>query len=174
MATSPSDSSNRNVLAWLDRLQTSVQAAGSKGGPGAFSLDGRFPLNGHTGGRDDDDSDQEEHNNAHRLTHAQRYGLAPVDEGNGDEMEGGGERDKNSVGAGEEDALQSSLPDSHVPLGLIANLSLSNNKKVRTLRKNREEGKDLAAEALDEDNLDDDNVVSIHPYTVSFTLSDFA
>lgn len=168
MATSPSDSSNRNVLAWLDRLKTSVQAAGSKGGPGAFSLDGRFPLNGDR----DDDSDQEEHVSAHRLTHAQRYGLAPVDEGDGDELEGGGEHHKNS--GGDEDALQSSLPDSHVPLGLIANLSLSNNKKVRSLKKNREEGKDLTAEALDEDNLDDDNVVSIHPYSVSFNLSDFA
>ena len=32
MATSPTDQNNQNVLAWLDRLQASVQAAGASAG----------------------------------------------------------------------------------------------------------------------------------------------
>jgi len=48
----------------------------------------------------------------------------------------------------EEDKLQSSLPEAHVPLGLIADLSLSNSKANR-----KKEGK------LNEDDLNDDNVV---------------
>jgi hypothetical protein len=36
MATSPSDQNNKNVLAWLDRLQSSIRDAGSQKGPQAF------------------------------------------------------------------------------------------------------------------------------------------
>lgn len=150
MATSPTDHNNSNILAWLDRLQASVRSAGAQGGPRAFKLDARGTENAN------DDSDQEESDPVNsRLTHAQRYGLVPVDaddEGNAD------------VGADGEDGedadkLQSSLPDSHVPLGLIANLSLSNNAKVRSTKK---EGKE---ETLGDENLDDDNVVCSAPYS---------
>ncbi|KAJ4490612.1 putative fungal-specific transcription factor [Lentinula aciculospora] len=154
MATSPSDSSNNNVLAWLDRLRTSVQDAGGKGGPGAFT-DGRFSGNGGDV-IDDDESEREDHGRR-RLTHAQRFGLVPVNgAGNDDELaQGSGEGDQDG-GAAEDDALQSSLPDSHVPLGLIANLSLSSNKKSRSKR----QGTDSKAltDDLDDENLDDDNV----------------
>jgi len=70
----------------------------------------------------------------------------------------GGEKNMNTVqdaGAADEasqrdedDKLQSSLPEAHVPLGLIADLSLSNSKANR-----KKEGK------LNEDDLNDDNVV---------------
>jgi hypothetical protein len=132
MATSPSDQNNRNILAWLDRLQSSVRSAGGKGGPQAFKdlRDSRAP--------DDEDSDVE------RGTHAQRYGLVPSgnDENNGDD------EDATLV-----DDKLSSLPDSHVPLGLIANLSLSNNKAKG--------GKKEQKGAAVEENLDDDDVVRI-------------
>ncbi|KAJ3730753.1 fungal-specific transcription factor domain-containing protein [Lentinula raphanica] len=153
MATSPSDSTNNNVLAWLDRLRSSVQDAGGKGGPGAFT-DGRFSGNDGNMNNDDDDedSDGEEHG-GRRLTQAQRFGLVPVNEeepgqeSTNDDDEGGG--------GGDDDPIGSSLPDSHVPLGLIANLSLSSNKKARS--KKHRDAKGLT-EALDEENQDDDNV----------------
>ncbi|KAJ3986547.1 putative fungal-specific transcription factor [Lentinula detonsa] len=152
MATSPSDSTNNNVLAWLDRLRTSVQDAGGKGGPGAFS-DGRFSVNGGNA-EDDDESDGGDHgrSSGRRLTQAQRFGLVPVN-GVGNDDEPGKEVEE---GGGDDEAVQSSLPDSHVPLGLIANLSLSSNRKAR-LRKQRTDAKGLT-EALDDENLDDDNV----------------
>jgi len=37
MATSPSDQNKRNVLSWLDRLQSSVRDAGSSAGPDIFT-----------------------------------------------------------------------------------------------------------------------------------------
>ncbi|KAJ3884780.1 hypothetical protein GG344DRAFT_83513 [Lentinula edodes] len=84
MATSPSDSSNNNVLAWLDRLRTSVQDAGGKAGPVAFT-DVCFSGNG--GDMDDEDDEDDEGEDHDRsggrwLTHAQRIGLVPVHEGN--------------------------------------------------------------------------------------------
>jgi len=54
-----------------------------------------------------------------------------------------------------DDKLQS-LPDSHVPLGLLANLALSNNSKVRAAKKEGREKEEILAEEV---NLDDDNVV---------------
>jgi hypothetical protein len=134
MATSPSDQNNRNILAWLERLQSSVRTAGGKAGPHAFKLDSRAR------GEEDDDSD---HQSDTIQNQAQMFGLGGSDDGAGD-----------GDGAAEDaDKLQSSLPDPHVPLGLIANLSLSNNKS-KTGRK--DQGRDDAAS---EENLDDDNVV---------------
>ncbi|KAJ3931253.1 MAG: putative fungal-specific transcription factor [Lentinula lateritia] len=154
MATAPSDSSNNNVLAWLDRLRISVQDAGGKAGPGAFT-DVRFSGNGgDVDDEDDEDDEGEDHDRSggRRLTHAQRIGLVPVHEGNDCEVgEGNGDQ---GGGGGDDDALQSSLPDSHVPLGLIANLSLSSNKKSKS-KKHRMEAK---LTDFDEENLDDDNV----------------
>uniref|UniRef100_A0A0W0G6S0 Xylanolytic transcriptional activator regulatory domain-containing protein n=1 Tax=Moniliophthora roreri TaxID=221103 RepID=A0A0W0G6S0_MONRR len=143
MATSPSDSSNRNVLAWLDRLQSSVQSAGGKAGSRAFK-----DARGGGGGDHstiDDDSDHEDDN----LTHAQRYGLVSGNPPEGVSKAAGSGDDNSEDG---DEKLQSSLPDSHVPLGLIANLSLSNNTKARNAKK---EGKE---DLLDEADLDDDNV----------------
>ncbi|KAJ3485890.1 hypothetical protein NLJ89_g11859 [Agrocybe chaxingu] len=55
MATSPSDQNNRNVLAWLDRLQSSVRDAGNnKGTPYAFS-----ELRNIDGIEDDSDNESE-------------------------------------------------------------------------------------------------------------------
>ncbi|KAF9467566.1 fungal-specific transcription factor domain-containing protein [Collybia nuda] len=135
MATSPSDQNNRNILAWLDRLkssvQSSVQTAGGKGGPSAFK-----DLRGFNA-VDDEDSDAETE------SQAQRYGLVPPPEG--DEAAGDEE------GTVQDDDKLSSLPDSHVPLGLIANLSLSNNKAKHGKKEQKDAG-------TSEDNLDDDDV----------------
>lgn len=124
MATSPSDQNNGNVLAWLDRLQSTVQNAGKKAGPQAF-LD---PQNDHM---NDQDSDDEEEAKRAKLGHDDA----------GDAADG-------QDGSSENEKIQSALPDAHVPLGLIADLSLSNNRKSK---------KDKAG-ANDDDN--DDNVVS--------------
>ncbi|KAG5643990.1 hypothetical protein DXG03_009280 [Asterophora parasitica] len=128
MATSPSDQNNKDILAWLDRLQSSVRAAGGKGGADAFKdLRGTAAV--------DDDSDGEE-------THGQPFLTAPLDDD-----------DTNTVG-GEESVAPvdklSSLPDSDAPLGLIANLSLSNTKP-----RPKKDANDIAAA---EENLDDDDV----------------
>ncbi|KAF5391201.1 hypothetical protein D9757_003162 [Collybiopsis confluens] len=160
MATSPSDSSNHNVLAWLDRLQSSVKNAGGTGGPGAFTLDGR--QNSKEAVDDDDDSEGEDHGRSggRRLTHAQRFGLVPVDSIREEDEAGHSENGRgrsDSVNNGDDDTLQSTLPDSHVPLGLIANLALSDNKKNRASKRHKDDARDMA-EILDEDNLDDDNV----------------
>ncbi|KAJ3922433.1 hypothetical protein F5877DRAFT_75326 [Lentinula edodes] len=133
MATSPSDSSNDNVLAWLDRLRTSVQDAGGKAGPMAFT-DVCFSGNGgDMDDEDDEDDEGEDHDRSggRRLTHAQRIRLVPVHEGNDCEV---GEGNGDQGGRGDDNALQSSLPDSH---------------------KHRMEAK---LTDLDEENLDDDNV----------------
>ena len=136
MATSPSDQNNRNVLAWLDRLQSSVRTAGGKGGPQAFKA-----LRENRGASDEE-SDGEQHK-----THAERYGLVSPVNNDGDN---GDDEDETLV-----DDKLSSLPESHVPLGLIANLSLSNSKAKNA----RKEQKDAV---VAEENLDDDDVVCIH------------
>lgn len=41
MATSPSDQNNRDIIAWLDKLQGSVQSAGVAAGDHVFKLDSR-------------------------------------------------------------------------------------------------------------------------------------
>ena len=41
MATSPSDQNNRDIIAWLDKLQGSVQSAGIAAGDNAFKMDSR-------------------------------------------------------------------------------------------------------------------------------------
>lgn len=135
MATSPSDQNNRNILAWLDRLQSSVRTAGGKGGSSAFK-----DLRG-LNAADDEDSDAETE------SQAQRYGLVPPPE---DDETVGDDED-----TAQDDDKLSSLPDSHVPLGLIANLSLSNNKAKNGKKEQKDTG-------TSEDNLDDDDVVRIY------------
>lgn len=133
MATSPSDSNNRNVLAWLDRLQSSVRDAGKQVGPRAFSS----PRD-----RTDEESDVD--------SEGKRTQAATLLGGLRDDAEESFVENP----AKESEKLQSSLPESHVPLGLIADLSLSNNKSKRR----RDQAKDSA---LNEEDLNDDNVVCI-------------
>lgn len=134
MATSPSDQNNRNILAWLDRLQSSVRNAGGTGGPGAFKLDTRAKPDG----ANDDDSDDESETHKH-------FGS-----GHADLQDPSGDDD----GTVQDPDKSQSLPESHVPLGLIANLSLSNSKKHSS---KRDANKEL--DPVGEENLDDDNVV---------------
>lgn len=149
MATSPSDSGNQNVIAWLDRLQSSVQSAGGKIGTKAFKLDGRGEGN-----------DEEESDNEDTMTHAQRYGLVDPNARNTDSDEGQDGNDEDGDDSKNTRRLQSSLPDSHVPLGLIANLSLSNNTSKRMGKKDGARGglNGKKEDLLDDTDLDDDNV----------------
>lgn len=107
MATSPTDQNNQNVLAWLDRLQASVQAAGAPGGVSAFKMDTRAD------GQPSDESDEE-----------------GQDGGAGEPTERG------SVGQPEDDEplkdaddRPTALANEAVPIGLLANLALDNKSK---------------------------------------------
>ncbi|TFK20177.1 hypothetical protein FA15DRAFT_673724 [Coprinopsis marcescibilis] len=132
MATSPSDTNNKSVLEWLDRLQSSVRDAGSKTGPQAF-LDTRDK-------KGDEYSDHE-------------------DETQTEEQKDGDISDSEENPLSSEEKIQSSLPESHVPLGLIANLSLSNNKMSKS-KKRKPTSKDAIRDAIAaaEEDYDDDNV----------------
>jgi hypothetical protein len=125
MATSPSDQTNQNVIAWLDRLQSSVRDPGPSKITRAF-----FEPRNHT-----EDSDADSDGN---LTLSQ-----------GDIAAGNDGKQADSDG----DTVQSALPDSSVPIGLLANLSLSNKKKVG---KKKDSGKETAG--LLEAELNDDNI----------------
>ncbi|EIW52694.1 uncharacterized protein TRAVEDRAFT_53136 [Trametes versicolor FP-101664 SS1] len=104
MATSPTDQNNQNVIAFLDRLQSSVPPAGTSAD--AFKLDSR-------GERHSGESDEEWHDaGANELT---ERGSAGQDEDN--------EPLKDA-----EDTPQA-LPDQTVPLGLLAKLSLENSRR---------------------------------------------
>ncbi|KAJ7208439.1 hypothetical protein B0H12DRAFT_1034254 [Mycena haematopus] len=119
MATSPSDASNRNILAWLDRLQASVRAGAGDISAANFASSASETLM---------ESDDDEVN------------------------EGEGEEDDEDDG---DDGDASVLPDASVPLGLIANLSLSNSRsRERRAARNGE----AAAREDEFDDLDDDNV----------------
>ncbi|KAL0066966.1 hypothetical protein AAF712_005955 [Marasmius tenuissimus] len=149
MATSPSDTGNRNVMAWLDRLQSSVQNAGGKIGTKAFKLDGRGD-----GNEEEEESDKEDN-----MTHAQRYGLVDRDAVGTDSDEAQDGNDEDGDDSKNTRRLQSSLPDSHVPLGLIANLSLSNTTKRASKKDGAGGGANGKKEdLLDDTDLDDDNV----------------
>jgi hypothetical protein len=136
MATSPSDQNNRNVVAWLDRLQSSLQTPQGKGGFANFKVDSRavrgdVPI-------DDDSDDTSDHN----------HGLLD------DTADGEDE--------GENESPQSeklrTLPDAAVPLGLIANLSLSNSKAKHGGKKNRPR---VETDLTNPENVDDDDVVRL-------------
>ncbi|KAJ7086357.1 hypothetical protein B0H15DRAFT_346044 [Mycena belliarum] len=133
MATSPSDATNSNILAWLDRLQASVRAGSvpTAGGPSGIGTSASPPTfsaasfkstnpNFASNSAFDDSSDEDK-------------GEGASGESDGDEPCGG------------------AFPDASVPLGLIANLSLSNSRK-----KERRTGENGAQDELEE--LDDDNV----------------
>ncbi|KAI1793795.1 hypothetical protein LXA43DRAFT_206444 [Ganoderma leucocontextum] len=108
MATSPTDQNNQNVLAWLDRLQASVQAARASGGLNAFKMDSRAD-----GASDDSEED-------------------------GAEGAGGEPTERGSVGQPEDDEplkdaedRPTALANEAVPIGLLANLALDNKSKRR-------------------------------------------
>jgi len=144
MATSPSDQNNKNVLAWLDRLQSSVRDAGKDAGPRAF-FEPRSPETLEDS--DVDDSDKRT--------------LAQTEGGPGKDDSG---NDDNEQALQEAEKLQSSLPDSHVPLGLIADLSLSNKKA----NKKRNGAKETA---ISEEDLDGNNVVCLAHSIEHFQLN---
>ena len=110
MATSPTDQNNQNVLAWLDRLQASVQSAGANAGAAAFKMETRVDGAGAS-----DESDDE-----------------AADGGAGEATERG------SVGHPEDDEplkdaedRPTAIPNETVPIGLIANLALDSRKPGR-------------------------------------------
>lgn len=120
MATSPSDQNKRNVLSWLDRLQSSVRDAGSSAGPDIFT---------ELRNREEVESD----------CASDTPNIDFADE----ELE---DDDDNS----ETEKLQNTLPDAHVPLGLIAKLSIDNSHVKGK--------KDVN---ITDEDLNDDNVVCL-------------
>jgi hypothetical protein len=122
LATSPSDQNNSNIIAWLDRLQSSVRAAASPQAPQTF----KFEARPHVDEESESDSDRHQ---------------------GGEEDDGAGSGD-----GPEADQMGERLPDAAAPLGLIANLSLSNSKG----RKGKGTGL-----ALEGDEGDDNNVVRL-------------
>lgn len=121
MATSPTDQNNHNIIAWLDRLQASVRAGGNGGVEPAFKFESRSPE------KVDEESDTES-------------GEGSFEHVDADE----------ALTAKEVEAREA-LPDATVPLGLIANLSLSNSRANKATSQNG----DPTSTA---DTLDDDNV----------------
>jgi hypothetical protein len=107
------------VRAWLDRLQSSVRAAGGSGGSNAFSLSSRA---------ESESTEEEEEERDEPTERGSTSGTVKV----------------------EEDDKPQSLPDSAVPLGLIAELALGSKPKTSKGKKAPKE----------EDDTDDDNVVS--------------
>lgn len=197
MATSPSDLHNKNIIAWLDRLQTSLRDGGGGGnGGGAPAKSLGFPPSFSGMGTNMDTVGSDEDGNVRgsggkgALTHAQRYGLSavPSDEDEATSSEGkDGEGDGNTsldgdAEDGDDNNRNSSLPESHVPLGLIASLSLGNhdqssrggggNSKVAKM--NAAQANDAAAMG-EEHGGDDDDVVRgplclyelFHPFSPS-------
>ena len=146
MATPASDNHRQNVIAWLDRLQSSstvrdsTVGAGLAAGLSSTPSAGAYRLREHRDADDDSDiaegaggaHDEEQPKSASTLVDPDAYPDAHAH----------AERD---VGAGadpdaEEDEAETyaGLPDAAVPLGLLAKLSISNSmEKVRE----RERGK---------------------------------
>ncbi|KAM6499620.1 hypothetical protein JOM56_005128 [Amanita muscaria] len=112
-ATSPSDSSNRNVLEWLSRLTSSIPKTNGKIGANAF-------LNHRTSQVVEEESDQGDA--------LQAVPMVPGDES--------GQDDKT-------DERHSALPDSHVPIGMLADLSLDKPKRKNRKSKNLEKEGDI-------------------------------
>lgn len=127
MATSPLDQNNHNVLAWLDRLQSSVRDSGNTAGPDIFT---------ELRNKEEAESDGE--------SEALNNGYTPPED---EDQEGDGN-------SSEAEKIQSSLPDAHVPLGLIAKLSIDNNHG----KGKKDRARDLN---ISDEDLNDDNVVSL-------------
>ncbi|KAJ6552076.1 hypothetical protein DFH09DRAFT_601358 [Mycena vulgaris] len=132
MATSPSDTTNRNILAWLDRLQASVRAGSVSASAPTF---GGSPAPQFSAASFNS-------TNPNFAVSNPAFEESPDEDG---EEEDDGEDD-------DEEGDSGALPDATVPLGLIANLSLNN----RGSRERRAGEGGAREEELDE--LDDDNV----------------
>lgn len=142
MATPASDNHRQNVIAWLDRLQSSSTVRDSTIGAGlAAGLSstppaGAYRLREHRDADDDSDiaegaggaHDEEQPKSASTLVDPEAFPEAHA------------ERDAGADPDAEEDEAETyaGLPDAAVPLGLLAKLSISNSmEKVRE----RERGK---------------------------------
>jgi hypothetical protein len=147
MATSPSDQSNNDVLAWLDRLQSSVRE------PGPSKITQAF-LEPRNSAADDSDADSDG-----------KRTLSQSDINMRQQSSGTGNDDQLADSDGE--TVQSALPDSTVPLGLIANLSLSNKKKVGKKKESGKEAADLLEAELNDDNIGVANETYFMPGNVS-------
>ncbi|KAJ7485082.1 hypothetical protein B0H11DRAFT_1149994 [Mycena galericulata] len=151
MATSPSDATNRNILAWLDRLQASVRAGAGSALDGAgstpnFASSASAPSGFAT-------------SNTNNFTSAAFSSANPNFTASNPALEESPDEDEANHNQNEDDdegeGESSALPDATVPLGLIANLSLSNSRS-----RERRGGRGGEANAREEelDELDDDNV----------------
>ncbi|KAI8977809.1 hypothetical protein BD414DRAFT_554477 [Trametes punicea] len=109
MATSPTDQNNQNVIAFLDRLQASVQTAGSSAGASAFRMDSRGPGDGKSDESDDEGQDM----------------------GTNEPTERGSQADEDDEPLKDAEDKPQALPDQTVPIGLLAKLALDNRKKTR-------------------------------------------
>ncbi|KAJ7486494.1 hypothetical protein FB451DRAFT_1337421 [Mycena latifolia] len=128
MATSPSDTTNHNILAWLDQLRASVRA-------GSAPTAGAGPS-----------SDARAFSAASFKSTNPNFASNPAFEDSPDEDAG-----EDGGDDGEEGESSSALPDARVPLGLIANLSLSNRRSRE--RRTGEGGREEELEELDDDNV---------------------
>ncbi|KAF7328787.1 hypothetical protein MVEN_02507600 [Mycena venus] len=145
MATSPSDATNRNILAWLDRLQASVRANNGDVSAANFASSASASL---SNAKKTSNFKAASFNSTNpNLASNPAFEESDEDEP-GNEAEGEGEEE-------EEDGDASVLPDASVPLGLIANLSLSNSRSRERRGARNGEGPTREEEL---DDLDDDNV----------------
>ncbi|KAI0631459.1 hypothetical protein C8Q77DRAFT_1159249 [Trametes polyzona] len=112
MATSPTDQNNQNVIAFLDRLQASVQTAGSSAGVAAFKADSRHAN--HNSGGESDEEWQHADAGANELT--ERGSAA-------------GAQDEDDEPLKDAEDKPQALPDQTVPIGLLAKLSLENSRR---------------------------------------------
>lgn len=131
---SPSDRDKIDAVAWLERLQASVQHAGSSKGLESFSLGSRV-------GQDAEEDEEEGEEGAGREGGSERPSLLSHNKSPEDQVP---LKDAN-------DKLHS-LPDDAVPLGLLANLSLSNSRSKKARQK---------PASNENDNTDDDDVVRL-------------
>ncbi|KAJ7302054.1 hypothetical protein DFH08DRAFT_919001 [Mycena albidolilacea] len=145
MATSPSDAQNHNILAWLDRLQASVRTDPGDISAANFASSASASLSGAK-------KAPKFKSPSFKSTNPNLASNPTFEDSEGEEEEGGDEGEEEED---EDDADASVLPDASVPLGLIANLSLSNS---RSRERRGARGGESATREEDEDDLDDDNV----------------
>ena len=134
MATPSSDHHRQTVIAWLDRLQSSVRSPPVRSGPAKNP----FQLDTHTG-------DSEESDDEHRQQQQQHVQPRRASSGTDDSP-----LSPNTLVEGDID----SYADDAVPLGLLANLAISTSKDDSTVSA---EKKGKGGE-----NADDDDVVRSH------------
>lgn len=151
MAMSPSDENNKDILHWLDLLQTSLKSGTSNAERPAMSAPASASnFGGHRGGEasfGDEESDTESPGEmmGNRKV-ARQYGLQEGDE-NAMYTGGSGSGSMSSPFEGsdgeleeDEDVRLTHVPDEVVPLGLIANLALDDAKTDKTLTGKRSHG----------------------------------